>query len=96
VLQSYCDTSFLRGGVIQMWILKNSKDLLEYIQSPRHLCNLRIQESGGRLSSSSLVEIPNRPTIVQDFLFRKCRRVYVGLASELSIPNSFGYGQVII
>jgi hypothetical protein len=34
VLQSYCDTSYLRGGVIQMWILKNSKDLLEYIQSP--------------------------------------------------------------
>jgi hypothetical protein len=32
-LQSYCDTSYSRGGVNQMWILKNSKDLLEYIQS---------------------------------------------------------------
>ena len=32
-LQSYCDTSFSRGGVNQMWILKNSKDLLEYIKS---------------------------------------------------------------
>ena len=31
--QSYCDTSYSRGGVNQMWILKNSKDLLEYIQS---------------------------------------------------------------
>ena len=30
-LQSYCDTSYSRGGVNQ--ILKNSKDLLEYIQS---------------------------------------------------------------
>jgi hypothetical protein len=30
-LQSYCDTSYSRGGVNQMWILKNSKDLLEYI-----------------------------------------------------------------
>jgi hypothetical protein len=29
-LQSYCDTSYSRGGVNQMWILKNSKDLLEY------------------------------------------------------------------
>ena len=28
-LQSYCDTSYSRGGVNQMWILKNSKDLLE-------------------------------------------------------------------
>ena len=32
-LQSYCDTSYSRDGVIQMWIQKNSKDLLEYIQS---------------------------------------------------------------
>jgi hypothetical protein len=32
-LQSYCDTSYLRGGAKQMWILKNSTDLLEYIQS---------------------------------------------------------------
>ena len=32
-LQSYCDTSYSRGGVNQMWILKKSKDLLEYVQS---------------------------------------------------------------
>ena len=32
-LQSYCDTSYSRGGVNQMWILKSSKDFLEYIQS---------------------------------------------------------------
>jgi len=32
-LQSYCDTSYSSVGVNQMWILKNSKDLLEYIQS---------------------------------------------------------------
>jgi hypothetical protein len=29
---SYCDTSYSRGGVNQMWILKNSNDMLEYIQ----------------------------------------------------------------
>jgi hypothetical protein len=28
-LQSYCDTSYSRGGVNQMRILKYSKDLLE-------------------------------------------------------------------
>ena len=32
-LQSYCDTSYSRGGVNQMWIMKISKHLLEYIQS---------------------------------------------------------------
>ena len=33
VFQSYCDTSYSTGGVNQMWILKNSEDQLEYIQS---------------------------------------------------------------
>jgi hypothetical protein len=32
-LQSYCDTSYSSGGVNQIWTLKNSKDLLEYLQS---------------------------------------------------------------
>ena len=32
-LQSYCDTSHSRSGVNQMWILKNSIDLLDYIVS---------------------------------------------------------------
>jgi hypothetical protein len=32
-LQSYYDTSYSRGGVNQMWILENSKHLLEYTQS---------------------------------------------------------------
>ena len=31
-LQSYCDTSYSRDGMNQMWILKNSKYMLEYIQ----------------------------------------------------------------
>ena len=33
VKTGFCDTSYPRGGVNQIWILKNSKDLLEYIQS---------------------------------------------------------------
>jgi len=32
-LQSYCDTGYSRYGANQMWILKNSIDLLEYILS---------------------------------------------------------------
>jgi hypothetical protein len=38
-LQSYCDTSYSRDGVNQMWILKNSKNQLEYIQSRFLSCN---------------------------------------------------------
>ena len=33
-LQKYCETSYSRSGVNQMWILKNSKELLEQLQSP--------------------------------------------------------------
>jgi hypothetical protein len=32
-LQSYCDTGYSRYGANQMWILKNSIDLLDYIVS---------------------------------------------------------------
>ena len=32
-LQKYCKKSYLRSGVNQMWILKNSKELLEHLQS---------------------------------------------------------------
>ena len=40
-LQSYCDTSYSRGGVNQMWILKNTKDMLEYIRSRSlSFCNI--------------------------------------------------------
>ena len=31
-LQKYCDTTYARSGVNQMWILKNSKELLENLK----------------------------------------------------------------
>ena len=33
-LQKYCETAYSRSGVNQMWILKNSKELLEHLKSP--------------------------------------------------------------
>ena len=32
-LQKYCETAYSRSGVNQMWILKNSKELLEHLKS---------------------------------------------------------------
>ena len=32
-LQKYCDTAYARSGVIQMWILKNFKELLEKLKA---------------------------------------------------------------
>ena len=42
-LQKYCETSYSRSGVNQMWILKNSKELLEHLQSPNfnHITNMK-------------------------------------------------------
>ena len=33
-LQKYCETAFSRSGINQMWILKNSNELLEHLKSP--------------------------------------------------------------
>jgi len=33
VLQTYCDIAYLRNGINQMWILKNSNDLVESLSS---------------------------------------------------------------
>ena len=33
-LQKYCETAYSRSGVNQMWILKNSKELLDHPKSP--------------------------------------------------------------
>ena len=36
-LQKYCETAYFRSGVNRMWILKNSKEILEHFKSPN--CN---------------------------------------------------------
>ena len=33
-LQMYCETAYSRSGVNKMWILKNSKELLDHLKSP--------------------------------------------------------------
>ena len=33
-LQKYCETAYSRSGVNQMWIFKNSKELLDHLKSP--------------------------------------------------------------
>ena len=42
-LQKYCEASYARSGVNQMWILKNSKELLEHLQSPNfnHITSIK-------------------------------------------------------
>ena len=43
-LQKYCETAYSRSGVNHMWILKNSKELLEHPKSPNfnHITTFRL------------------------------------------------------
>ena len=42
-LQKNCETFYSRSGINQMWILKNSKELLEHLQSPNfnHITSIK-------------------------------------------------------
>ena len=42
-LQKHCETSYSRSGVNQMWILKNSKEIIKHLQSPNfnHITNIK-------------------------------------------------------
>jgi hypothetical protein len=42
-LQMYCATVYARSGANQMWILKNSKELLESLNSPIFFSSLQNQ-----------------------------------------------------
>jgi hypothetical protein len=42
-LHMYCATVYARSGVNQMWILKNSKELLENLKSPLFFSNQQLQ-----------------------------------------------------
>ena len=35
-LRKYCETSYSRSGINQMWVLKNSKELFEHLQYPNY------------------------------------------------------------
>ena len=41
--QKYCKTAYSMSGVNQMWILKNSKELLDDLQSPNFNLNTNIK-----------------------------------------------------
>jgi len=101
-LQSYCDTSYSRGGVNQMWILKISKDLLEYIQS-RSLSSctsLKIIDFSTlytAISHSKLKDILRE--LVQVCFIKKngqCRYKYLVLGRDISYFVKKKYNTLIL
>ena len=99
--QSYCDTSYSRGGVDQMWILKNSKDLLDYKQS-RSLSscnNIRICDLSTLYTTIRHSKLKGRLSeLVQLYFIKRntqCRYKYLVLRSyfvkkkTLVLPKSY-------
>ena len=79
-LQKYCKTSYSRSGVNQMWILKNSKELLEHLQSPNfnHITSIKFFDFSTLYTTIPHQKVKNRPTtIIQNsFIHRNGNRTY--------------------
>ena len=75
-LQKYCETSYSRRGVNQVWILKNSKELLEHLQSSNfnHITSIKSFDF-----SILYTTIPHKrlATIIQNsFIYKNGNRRY--------------------
>ena len=73
-LQKYCKTAYSRSGVNQMWILKNSKELLEHHQSPtfNHITSIKSFDFSTRYKTIPHQKLKSRlPTITQNSFIHK-------------------------
>ena len=86
-LQKYCETTYSRSGVNQMWIIKNSKELLDHLQSP----NFDLITNIKSWFSTLFTTIPHQKlksrlaTIIRNSFFHKngnWRYKYLVLGSE--------------
>ena len=79
-LQKYCETSYSRSGVNQMWILKNSKELLEHLQSPNfnHITNNKSFDFSTLYTTISHQKLKSRlATIIRNsFIHKNWNRRY--------------------
>ena len=73
-LQKYCETSYSRSGVNQMWILKNSKELLEHLQSPNfnHITSIQSFDFSTLYTTISHQKLKSRlATIIRNSFIHK-------------------------
>ena len=68
-LQKYCETSYSRSGVNQMWILKNSKELLEHFT---HITSIKSFDFSTLYTTIAHHKLKSRlATIIQNFYSQK-------------------------
>ena len=82
-LQKYCETAYSRSGVNQMWILKNSKELLEHLKSPNfnNITNLKSFDFSNLYTTIPHDKLKSRlaSIIRNSFMFKNGNRRYKNL-----------------
>ena len=79
-LQKYCETAYSRSGVNQMWILKNSKELLEHLKYPNfnHITSIKIFDFSTLYTTIPHDKLKSRlvSIIRNSFIFKNDNRRY--------------------
>ena len=79
-LQKYCETAYSRSGINQMWIIKNSKELLEHLKSPtfNHVTSMKSFDFSTRYTTIPHQKLKDRFTSIirNAFFFRNGNRRY--------------------
>ena len=79
-LQKYCETAYSRSGINQMWILKNSKELLEHFKSPafNHVTSIKSFDFSTLYTTIPHQKLKERLTSIirNAFIFKNGNRRY--------------------
>ena len=79
-LQKYCETAYSRSGINQMWILKNSKELLEHLKSPtfNHVTSIKSFDLSTLYTTIPHQKLKDRLTSItrNAFIFKNGNRRY--------------------
>ena len=79
-LQKYCETAYSRSGINQMWILKNSKELLEHLKSPafNHVTSIKSFDFSTLYTTIPHQKLKERLTSIirHAFIFKNGNRRY--------------------
>ena len=79
-LQKYCETAYFRSGINQMWILKNSKELLEHLKSPafNHITSIKSFDFSTLYTTIPHQKLKERLTSIirNAFIFKNGNRRY--------------------
>ena len=91
-LLKYCETAYSRTGVNQMWILKNSKELLEHLQSPNlnHITSIKSFDFSTLYTTIPHQKLKSRlATIIRNsFIHKNGNRRYKFLVTNVTISIS--------